>query len=43
MLLIISESFKKMHSGGGMDYEFLLDITGQVMVRFSMEHEAVGH
>lgn len=26
-----------------MDYEFLRDITGQVMVRMSMGHEAVGH
>lgn len=26
-----------------MDYEFILDITGQVVARFSMEHEAVGH
>ncbi|PWC16909.1 protein YacL [Brenneria corticis] len=26
-----------------MDYEFLRDVTGQVMVRMSMGHEAVGH
>ncbi|MGL6020757.1 MAG: protein YacL [Gibbsiella quercinecans] len=26
-----------------MDYEFLRDVTGQVMVRFSMGHEAIGH
>jgi len=26
-----------------MDYEFLRDITGQVKVRMSMGHEAVGH
>ncbi|TCV99179.1 YacL family protein [Biostraticola tofi] len=26
-----------------MDYEFLRDITGQVMVTFSMGHEAIGH
>lgn len=26
-----------------MDYEFLTDITGQVRVRLSMDHEALGH
>ncbi|WBF46263.1 protein YacL [Serratia rubidaea] len=26
-----------------MDYEFLRDVTGQVIVRFSMGHEAIGH
>lgn len=26
-----------------MDYEFLRDVTGQVIVRFSMGHEAMGH
>ncbi|GKX56311.1 UPF0231 protein [Leminorella grimontii] len=26
-----------------MDYEFTLDITGQVVARFSMDHEAIGH
>ncbi|AIR70679.1 protein YacL [Dickeya fangzhongdai] len=26
-----------------MDYEFLRDVTGQVVVRMSMGHEAVGH
>ncbi|VEA67667.1 Uncharacterised protein family (UPF0231) [Serratia plymuthica] len=26
-----------------MDYEFLRDVTGQVVVRFSMGHEAIGH
>lgn len=26
-----------------MDYEFLRDVTGQVLVRMSMGHEAVGH
>ncbi|NKI75232.1 UPF0231 family protein [Dickeya sp. CFBP 2040] len=26
-----------------MDYEFLRDVTGQVIVRMSMGHEAVGH
>lgn len=26
-----------------MDYEFLRDATGQVLVRFSMGHEVVGH
>ena len=26
-----------------MEYEFLRDITGQVRVRMSMDHEAVGH
>ncbi|CAJ0999327.1 hypothetical protein SODG_007227 [Sodalis praecaptivus] len=26
-----------------MDYEFLRDATGQVIVKFSMGHEAIGH
>ncbi|KAA8671903.1 MULTISPECIES: protein YacL [Pantoea] len=26
-----------------MEYEFLRDVTGQVRVRMSMDHEAVGH
>ncbi|HFN9833447.1 TPA: protein YacL [Yersinia enterocolitica] len=26
-----------------MDYEFLRDLTGQVLVRFSMGHEVIGH
>ncbi|MDW5499967.1 protein YacL [Pseudomonas lundensis] len=26
-----------------MDYEFLRDVTGQVIVRFSMGHEVIGH
>ncbi len=26
-----------------MDYEFLRDVTGQVIVRMSMGHEAIGH
>ena len=26
-----------------MEYEFLRDLTGQVKVRMSMDHEAVGH
>lgn len=26
-----------------MDYEFLRDTTGQVIVKFSMGHEAIGH
>lgn len=26
-----------------MDYEFLRDVTGQVIVKFSMGHEAIGH
>ncbi|KEY60720.1 protein YacL [Serratia sp. DD3] len=26
-----------------MDYEFLRDVTGQVVVKFSMGHEAIGH
>lgn len=26
-----------------MDYEFLRDATGQVLVKFSMGHEAIGH
>ncbi|MFC3396624.1 protein YacL [Brenneria rubrifaciens] len=26
-----------------MDYEFLRDVTGQVIVRVSMGHEAIGH
>ena len=43
MLPLISESFNKKHSGGEMDYEFLRDVTGQVIVRFSMGHEAMGH
>jgi uncharacterized protein YacL (UPF0231 family) len=25
-----------------MDYEFLRDVTGQVIVRFSMGHEVIG-
>ncbi|CNK72366.1 protein YacL [Yersinia pseudotuberculosis] len=26
-----------------MDYEFLRDLTGQVLVKFSMGHEVIGH
>lgn len=26
-----------------MDYEFLRDVTGQVIVKFSMGHETIGH
>ncbi|WP_074013277.1 YacL family protein [Candidatus Sodalis sp. SoCistrobi] len=26
-----------------MEYEFLRDVTGQVIVKFSMGHEAIGH
>ena len=26
-----------------MEYEFLRDVTGQIKVRMSMDHEAVGH
>ncbi|MEX0444866.1 YacL family protein [Xenorhabdus sp. SGI246] len=26
-----------------MEYEFIQDITGQVMTNFSMDHEAIGH
>lgn len=26
-----------------MDYEFRLDVTGQIFAQFSMDHEAIGH
>lgn len=43
MLTLISESFNKKHSEGEMDYEFLRDVTSQVIVRFSMGHKTIAH